>query len=145
MSCREKSSSSDRTASVVLSYMKSCRRETITGIGTVIVGTDESKVHLAEVDASKTHCDSGPGARHHAGHQRRRRDRGPQPWKQEGRQNAPPSPLTLYGASPLVEAKGRGTLVFERLDQKGERQQIELTGKPARRANFTISPAPANR
>ena len=36
--------------------------------------------------------------------------------------------LTLYGTSPLVEAKGRGRLVFERLDQKGERQQFDLTG-----------------
>ena len=36
--------------------------------------------------------------------------------------------LTLYGASPMVEAKGKGTLVVERLDVKGERQQIELTG-----------------
>ena len=44
-------------ASVVLGYMKSCRRETINGIGTVIVGQDESKVHLAEVDATKTECD----------------------------------------------------------------------------------------
>ena len=43
---------------------------------------------------------------------------------------APPAgpQLTLYGTSPLVEAKGRGTLVFERLDQKGERQQFDLTG-----------------
>ena len=37
--------------SVVLSYMKSCRRETISGTGTVIVGTDESMVHLADVKA----------------------------------------------------------------------------------------------
>src|SRR5688572_6148429 len=39
-------------ASVVLGYMKSCRRESISGTGTVIVGQDESKVHLAEVEGS---------------------------------------------------------------------------------------------
>lgn len=115
-------------SSVVLSYMKSCRRETITGVGTVIVGTDESMVHLAEVDASKTPCDS---AQVHAT-ARATSDVAATvvrslESKKDGK-NAPPSPLTLYGASPLVEAKGRGTLVFERLDQKGERQQIELTG-----------------
>src|SRR5690348_12212690 len=37
--------------SVILSYLKSCRRETIAGTGTVIVGTEESAVHLAEVKA----------------------------------------------------------------------------------------------
>ena len=43
--------------SVILSYLKSCRRETISGAGTVIVGTEESAVHLAEVKAEKTNCD----------------------------------------------------------------------------------------
>ena len=43
--------------SVILSYLKSCRRETISGAGTVVVGTEESAVHLAEVKAEKTNCD----------------------------------------------------------------------------------------
>ena len=34
--------------------------------------------------------------------------------------------VTLYGASPIFEMKGRGSLVVERLDQAGERQQIEF-------------------
>jgi hypothetical protein len=112
-------------SSLVLSYMKSCRRETITGVGTVIVGTDESMVHLAEVNATKTPCDS---AQMHAT-TRATSDVAATVVRSLESKNAPPSPpLTLYGASPLIEAKGRGTLVFERLDQKGERQQIELTG-----------------
>src|SRR5437899_10084904 len=43
---------------VVLGYMKSCWQETITGVGTVIVGTEESMVHLSEVKAGKVECDS---------------------------------------------------------------------------------------
>src|ERR1700704_6081371 len=43
---------------VVLGYMKSCRRETITGVGTVIVGAEESVVDPGEVKASKVRCDS---------------------------------------------------------------------------------------
>src|SRR5215469_7933016 len=31
-------------SAITLSYLKSCRRETITGLGTVIVGTEESSV-----------------------------------------------------------------------------------------------------
>ena len=111
--------------SLVLSYMKSCRRETITGVGTVIVGTDESMVHLAEVDASKTNCDS---AQVHATTRATSDVAATVVRSLDTSKTRQPSPLTLYGASPLVEAKGRGTLVFERLDQKGERQQIELTG-----------------
>ena len=38
---------------VVLGYMKSCRRETIAGIGTVIVGAEDSMVHLGEVKAAR--------------------------------------------------------------------------------------------
>ena len=45
-------------SSIVLSYMNSCRREKISGVGTVIVGTEESTVHLADVQAEKTNCDS---------------------------------------------------------------------------------------
>ena len=113
-------------ASVVLGYMKSCRRETISGTGTVIVGQDESKVHLAEVDAGKTECDP---AQAHAT-TRATSDVAATVVRSLAKNVAPGSPqLTLYGASPLVEAKGRGTLVFERLDQKGERQQFDLTGK----------------
>jgi hypothetical protein len=112
--------------SIVLSYMKSCRREKISGVGTVIVGTEESLVHLADVSAEKTECDSNQS---HA----TTRETGEAPAavvRSVGKDAPPPRPrLTLYGASPLVEAKGRGTLIMQRLDVAGERQQIDLNGK----------------
>jgi len=112
-------------ASIVVGYMKSCRRETINGVGTVVVGDDESKVHLAEVEASKTNCDP---AQAHAT-TRATSDVAASVVRSLQKGAPPAGPLlTLYGTSPLVEAKGRGTLVFERLDQKGERQQFDLTG-----------------
>jgi hypothetical protein len=113
-------------ASVVVGYMKSCRRETINGVGTVIVGEDESRVHLAEVEATRTNCDP---AQVHAT-TRATSDVAASVVRSLGKSATPAGPaLTLYGTSPLVEARGRGTLVFERLDQKGERQQFDLTGK----------------
>jgi hypothetical protein len=113
-------------ASIVVGYMKSCRRETINGTGTVIVGEDESKVHLAEVEAARTNCDP---AQAHAT-TRATSDVAASVVRSLEKKGASPAgpQLTLYGTSPLVEAKGRGTLVFERLDQKGERQQFDLTG-----------------
>jgi hypothetical protein len=108
--------------SIVLSYLKTCRRETISGIGTVIVGTEESLVHLADLKAEKTECDS-------------RQTQGKQDTRAVAatvmRSVGEPEPrprLTLYGASPLVEAKGRGTLIVERVDVTGELQKIELNG-----------------
>ena len=44
--------------SVTISYLKSCQRETISGLGTVIVGTEESFVQFADVKREKTDCDS---------------------------------------------------------------------------------------
>ena len=126
MWCRGKTVELGPDSSVVLSYMKSCRRETITGVGTVIVGTDESMVHLAEVDAEQDELRS---AQVHATTRATSDVAASVVRSLEEGQNAPSGPqLTLYGTSPLVEAKGRGTLVFERLDQKGERQQFDLTG-----------------
>lgn len=114
-----------KDASIVVGYMKSCRRETISGTGTVIVGEDESKVHLAQVDATRTNCDP---AQAHAT-TRATSDVAASVVRSLTKGAAPAGPpLTLYGTSPLVEAKGRGALVFERLDQKGERQQFDLTG-----------------
>ena len=113
-------------ASIVLGYMKSCRRETITGVGTVIVGQDESMVHLAAVNAARTECD--PAQAHATA--RETSDVAATVVRSLGKKDASPAPyhLTLYGASPLVEARGRGKLVFDRLDQKADRLQFDLTG-----------------
>lgn len=120
--------------SIVISYLKSCWREKIDGIGTVIVGTDESSVHLATVKGEKTDCDA---AHSHATTRE----------TSEGaatvlRSIETPQPqLTLYGASPLVEARGRGTLVVERLDVSGDRQQIDLDGTQLKGRFFDFASA----
>jgi hypothetical protein len=113
--------------SVILSYLKSCRRETISGAGTVVVGTEESAVHLAEVKAEKTNCDPNQA------NATTRETSGVAATVLRSVDNSksaslPQPQLTLYGASPLVEAKGRGKLIIRRLDVPGERQEINLGG-----------------
>jgi hypothetical protein len=109
---------------VILSYLKSCRRETISGAGTVVVGNDESIVDQSVLKAEKTNCDpnqanattkdtSGVAATL---------------LRSATEAKLPEPQLILYGASPLVEAKGRGTLTVRRLDLAGERHQIALGG-----------------
>jgi hypothetical protein len=116
-------------SSIVISYLKSCRREKIDGIGTVIVGTDESLVHLASVKNEKTECD----ASHAHATTRETSEVAATVVRSLGKNDTSIKPqLTLYGASPLVQATGRGTLLVERLDIPGERQQIDLDGKQAK-------------
>jgi hypothetical protein len=134
-----------QNGSVVLSYLNSCRRETIKGIGTVIVGTEESSVHLADVKSEKTLCDA---AHSHATARETSEVAATVMRGVNQAVSASPTPqLTLYGASPLVEAKGRGELVIERLDVIGERQKIDLDGSQLKgkffdfaRANRALTP-----
>jgi hypothetical protein len=113
--------------SIVLSYMTSCRREKISGIGTVIVGTEESIVHLAEISAEKTDCDSRQS---HATTRETSEVAATVLRSVDTSKTAalPQPQLTLYGASPFIEARGRGRLTVRRLDLVGERQQIDLGG-----------------
>jgi hypothetical protein len=120
-------------SSIVLSYMKSCWRETISGVGTVIVGTEESAVHLAEFKAGKVPCDPtqtekiakevGESA---ATVVRSLRDKTP---------NQPP-PLTLHGVSPVVAVSDRGKLVVDRIDVTGEHYEIDLSKATLVRGKF---------
>jgi hypothetical protein len=116
--------------SVVLGYIKSCWRETITGIGTVIVGNEDSMVHLGEAKTSKVACDAAHS----------------QLIDQETGESAATvvrsldekssTRFTLYGLSPVIETTGRGKLVVERLDTKGERYDVNLTPASLVRGKF---------
>ena len=114
--------------SIVISYMKSCQREKISGLGTVIIGSDESFVQFADVKREKTDCDS---AQSHATTKATSEAAATVLRSLADDKNAAAKikpQLTIYGSSPVVEAKGKGMLVMERLDIKGEKQQIELNG-----------------
>lgn len=113
--------------SVIISYLNSCRRETITGAGTVVIGTEQSIVDQAVLKAEKTNCDSNQANATSkdtsgvAATLLRSYDRDKAP-------SLPEPQLTLYGASPFIQAKGRGTLLVRRLDVTGERHEIALGG-----------------
>lgn len=120
-------------ATLVLGYMKSCWRETITG-GVVIVGADQSTVQGGDLQRIKIPCDAGAvqlsdrESKQSAATTFRSLDTDPA---------APPRKLpTLYGASPLVEAKGDGLLVIERIDGTGERYAVTLQGAALSRGKF---------
>jgi len=122
-------------STVVLGYMNSCWRETITG-GTVVVGTEQSMVHLGDVQRVKVDCDGN----HIELSDREANQSAATTFrylKPSERAAAPPPPLlTLYGLSPIVEVKSGGTLVVERIDAQGERYTVPLKSNDLVRGKF---------
>ncbi len=120
-----------QAGTVVLAYMKSCRRETITGLGTVIVGAEESMVHLGDIKASTVQCDSS----HSQLIDREVGESAATVVRSMDKKSATPR-FTLFGTSPLIETAGRGRLVVERLDAKGERYDVDLATASMVRGKF---------
>jgi hypothetical protein len=120
-------------ATVVLGYMKSCWRETITG-GTVVVGAEESMVHLGDVQRVKVDCDGSTSqlSDREASQSAATTFRNVKP----NQRAATPPPIMLYGLSPLVEVKGNGTLIVERVDAQGERYTVPLKSSALVRGRF---------
>ena len=108
---------------IVLGYMKSCWRETISGIGTVIVGSEQSAVHLADFKTEKVACDPTQAQRigKELGESAATVFRSLKDDPKKG-----PPPLVLHGLSPIVSIPERGKLVVERIDVKGERYEVDL-------------------
>jgi|SRR6516164_9272541 hypothetical protein len=118
---------------VVLGYMKSCWHETISGIGTVIVGTEQSSVHLADFKASKVPCDPNQTAKvgKEVGESAATVVRSLKDDKPAG-----PPPLMLHGTEPMVMTRERGKMVVERVDVKGERYEVDVTPTSLTRGKF---------
>jgi hypothetical protein len=108
---------------IVLSYMQSCVRETITG-GTVTVGADQSNVHGGKVARAKVPCEAGKMllATNEAAQFGGKIFRG-SPATADVSQGPQ---FTLYGRSPIVEVSAPGRLIIERMDQPGERHVVNV-------------------
>ena len=102
---------------LVLSYLKSCEHETITG-GTVRVGSEQSEVDGGKIARAKVPCDGGKirltSAQANASAASAFR-----------LQSADISPV-LYALPPMIQVNSGRTLVIERLDRPGERHEIKI-------------------
>lgn len=118
---------------LVLGYMKSCWQEIISGVGTVIVGREQSAVHLADFKADKVACDPTQAQRigKELGESAATVVRSLKDEPHKG-----PPPLVLHGQSPIVSTSERGKLVVERLDIKGERHEVDLTNAQLTHGRF---------
>jgi hypothetical protein len=117
---------------LVLSYLKSCEHETITG-GTVHVGAEKSEVEGGKVARTKVRCDGGKITLS----------------TQEANasaatafrlQSAEVHPV-LYALPPMIQVNGGHTLVIERIDRRGERQEIQIGEQYTRGKFFDLAKA----
>ncbi len=120
--------------SVVLGYLKSCLRETITG-GTVIVLETESLVQLGEVKRDKVKCDQNRTQIQ----PRETKENAGNVFRSGPREETATTPrrLTLFGRSPIVEIEGiRGTLILERRDKSEQRIELAIKDDTLVRGRF---------
>jgi hypothetical protein len=122
------------TGVVVLGYLNSCLRETISG-GVAIVGPQESKTSLAEVSREKVGCDTGRA-------QLTTRDATQSAATTfrsiEPKAKAQPAAMerVIYGLSPVIELAHPGKLVIERIDVPGEKIEAAVTAKQLVKGRF---------
>ena len=114
---------------VVIGYMKSCWRETITG-GTITVGAEQSEVQAGKIDRTKVACDSS----YKQLTEQQQGAVGATVFRSLDQKTAAAQPaqasaapihgVVLYGTSPVIEMKVDGKLEIERVDVPGERHVI---------------------
>jgi hypothetical protein len=104
---------------LVLGYLRSCVRETITG-GVVTIGSDQS-IQAGKLERAKIPCDGARMLRaaEPAGPAAGMVFRGASP-------RAADPQFTLFGSSLMLELGRPGTVVIERMDQSGERHVIDI-------------------
>jgi hypothetical protein len=123
--------------SIVLSYLYSCVRETITG-GVITVGKERSEVQSGKVVRISTACDAGRMllsaelASQSAGTLLRNAK------AKETEPKSPPVPeFTLYGLSPMLELRGGGgTVEIVRVDQDREHYVLTIGNQQLLRGAF---------
>ena len=124
---------------VVIGYLNSCIHETIHG-GVVEIGSKQSLVEKGVVERTKVECDAQDmmmtdgQALDATGYVLRGgatvQDELPKVPR------APAPQFTLYGAAPLIELNGAGSLVIARLDAKGEYLKFEVDRDNLMRGRF---------
>jgi len=106
---------------LILSYLKSCEHETITG-GTVTVGSERSDVQDGKVVRAKVACEGGK--------MRLAAQQASESAASAFRLQNANLQHTLYARTPLIQlpklAKGERDLLIARTDRKGERHRIKI-------------------
>jgi hypothetical protein len=112
---------------IVLNYLYSCVRETITG-GVITVGPERSEVESGKVERMSTACDAGRMllTAQLASQSAAAVIRAPETRRDQSK-SLPSPQFVLYGLSPIVEVEwGGGSVEITRVDKAGERYVLTI-------------------
>ena len=107
--------------SIILSYIRSCWRETIKG-GTVTVGAEQSAVEGGTVEREKVTCDGGKMELAAA----QSRQSAAMVFRGTGHTPPPKPQFAIYARSPIIELAGGGAVSLERVDKSGEKIDLSI-------------------
>ena len=119
-----------KSGTITISYLKSCRREVITG-GTVVIGLDSSTVTNGNLTHEIVECDGGAMnlSSAESGKSAVAVFRAP-PGAEKLKRKVPKAQITLYGTSPVIKTDGSAkSLKFTRLDKSDTPKVIQITGR----------------
>jgi hypothetical protein len=108
---------------LILDYLHSCIRETITG-SALVVGADQSVVRGGKVTRETVSCDGG---QLQLTADQSQKSETIVFRKKPTDAKLPPAQRTLYGLSPMFQLPGPGELTVERLDKPAEEIDLSLT------------------
>lgn len=118
---------------LVVSYLRSCVRETIVG-GTVRIGAEQSSVENGQVGRERVDCDGG---RMRLSADQAARG-GVMVFRTTPGQLPPPRAM-IFSMTPVVAMGQPGPLRFERLDRAAEPIEINVTGAELRRGMYDLA------
>jgi hypothetical protein len=117
---------------LVLGYLRSCLQEKISS-GTVTIGAEQSDVTGGSLERGKVACDTTQATLTPD----QLKKSGAMAFRAGPKKGKPGQPqVTIYGTSPVIEAKGAGKLTVERLDQPGEKLQVPIEASHLIRGAF---------
>ena len=118
---------------LILDYLHSCIRETITG-ASLVIGAQQSTVHGGKVTRETVSCDGGQLAL--SSDQSQKSETIVFRKSSTTGTKLPAAQHTLYGLSPLFRLPGPGVLTVERLDKPGEKIVLAIAATDLVRRHF---------
>lgn len=118
---------------IVISYLRSCVRETIVG-GTVRIGAEQSEIESGQVGRERVDCDGG---RMRLSADQAARG-GVMVFRTTPGQLPPPRAM-IFSMTPVVLMGQPGPLSFERLDRAADRIELNVSAEEMRQGMYDLS------
>jgi hypothetical protein len=120
------------SGSIVIAYLTTCLRETISGTGVVTIGAERSDTSLPDVKLDKQMCDR----RKSQLRDREATTAAGTVFRGRPRTSDEPERVTVFSLSPVFDVPEAGALLIERMDKPEQRREIVLGAKSLTKGRF---------